>query len=191
MPTSHNPFEPPQVDAVTSAPSGQEPDADRIRREHLNTETHIRSLGLLYILGGVVGTLAMLGMFLAVIIPAVFGKGSRMSLAELLILIPLLALYPLLLVTGVSLRRFKPWSRWVAVAFSSLGLLGIPIGTLISGFFLYTLLNSKGSVVFTPQYARIVEQTPHIKYKTPTLAWILLGVILLGIAAAVLIPLLA
>lgn len=188
MSSAPNPFEAPQVDAIASTPSRTEPDAERIRREHLNTETNIRSLGFLYMLGGVIGTIGMFGVISAVVIPALFGNNRSVGLGELLILITLLGLYPLLLFTGFSLRKLKPWSRWVAVTFSALGLLGFPIGTLLSGFFLYTLLNSKGNMVFTPQYARIVEQTPHIKYKTSVLVWVLLGLALLGIAAAIVIP---
>ncbi len=188
MSSAPNPFEAPSVDPVDPETLKPQSEAERIRREHLNTETNIRSLGFLYMLGGVVGTIAMIGVLSAVAIPALFGNNRSVGLGELLILIPLLGLYPLLLFTGFSLRKLKPWSRWVAVTFSALGLLGFPIGTLLSGFFLYTLLNSKGNTVFTPQYARIIEQTPHIKYKTSVLVWVLLGLALLGIAAAIMIP---
>ena len=56
--------------------------------------------------------------------------------------------------------------------FSAIGLLGFPIGTLISAYFLYLLLSEKGSYVFSDAYKQVIAQTPHMRYKTSILTWI-------------------
>jgi hypothetical protein len=69
---------------------------------------------------------------------------------------------------------------------SEVGLLGFPIGTLINGYILYLLLSKKGRKVFSDEYRQIVSLTPHIKYRTSIVVCILLGLIVLMVAAAIL-----
>ena len=52
-------------------------------------------------------------------------------------------------------------------------------------------MSQKGRTVFSEEYARAIRATPHLKYKTSLLAWvvlagfvILMGYFLLGCAAA-------
>jgi hypothetical protein len=40
--------------------------------------------------------------------------------------------------------------------------------------------------VFSEEYQRVIAETPHIKYRTSIVVWILLGLLLLLIAIAVL-----
>lgn len=77
----------------------------------------------------------------------------------------------------MGLRGLQSSARVVAIIFSVIGLLGIPIGTLINGYFLYLLLGQKGTYVFSEEYARVRAATPHIKYKTSI--WVLVVVALL------------
>jgi hypothetical protein len=44
-------------------------------------------------------------------------------------------------------------------------------------------------MVFSEEYQTIIAQTPHIKYRTSILVWILLFIVLLAIGAALTIPL--
>jgi hypothetical protein len=53
------------------------------------------------------------------------------------------------------------------------------------------LLSAKGKRLFEPDYAGIVAATPHIQYRTSIVIWILLGIIVLLVAAAVLVPILS
>jgi len=54
-------------------------------------------------------------------------------------------------------------------------LIGFPIGTLIHGYILYLYWGTKGRKVFSPEYKQIIAGTPHVKYKTSIIIWILLG----------------
>ena len=67
----------------------------------------------------------------------------------------------------------------IAIVLSAIGLLGFPIGTLISAYFLYLLVSEKGKVVFSDEYKEVIRKTPHIRYKTSIVVWIFLGLLLL------------
>jgi len=41
-------------------------------------------------------------------------------------------------------------------------------------------------MVFSEEYRAVIEQTPHIKYRTSIVVWVLLGLVLLFIAIALL-----
>ena len=72
---------------------------------------------------------------------------------------------------------------------SGIGLLGFPLGTIINGYILYLVFSQKGTTVFSDEYHAVIAQTPHIKYRTSIVVWILVGLVLLliaiGIVAAV------
>jgi hypothetical protein len=76
--------------------------------------------------------------------------------------------------TAMGIRKLQNWARYVAVVFSVIGLLGFPIGTIISAYFLYLLLSQKGTMVFSDEYKEIIAATPHLKYKTSIIVIILL-----------------
>jgi hypothetical protein len=82
----------------------------------------------------------------------------------------------------------EPSARVAAIVFAGIGLLGFPIGTLINGYILYLLLSQKGRRIFQPDYAHIVAATPEVKYRTSIVVWIILGIFLLGILAAISLP---
>ena len=86
---------------------------------------------------------------------------------------------------GFGLRKLDPVAKRIAVVFSVIGLLGIPIGTLISGYILWLLLSEKGVYVFSPEYKTVVENTPHIKYKTSAIVIVLLVIVIALVALAV------
>ena len=86
---------------------------------------------------------------------------------------------------GIGLRRLSPWARIPSGILSGFGLLGFPIGTLINGYILYLLFSKKGTTVFSEEYKRAIAQTPHIKYRTSLVVWILLGLLLLLIGGLV------
>ncbi len=154
---------------------GVDNEAERVRKEHISHEASVKSVGLLYFLGAAFLLLAGLAVGFST-------KGMEG---------PLLAGFFLLLGgaqlwAGIGLRQLKPWARIVAGILSGIGLLGFPLGTLINGYILYLLFSKKGAVVFSDPYKRVIEQTPHIKYRTSIVIWILLGLMLLLIASALL-----
>ena len=85
---------------------------------------------------------------------------------------------------GVGLRRLRKWARIPTGILSGLGLLGFPLGTIINAYILYLVFCQKGKTVFSEEYQIVVEQTPHLKYRTSIIVWILLALVLAFIALA-------
>lgn len=162
---SENPYSPPQV---VDIPVPLLSDAEVIRKEHLGTEASIKSIGLLYWLGA--AFLAVAGFGLSAEKETAYGPALVAVFAALAILYGFM---------GFAIRRFKPWSRWVAVILTVPGLFKFPVGTLISGYIIYLLLGRKGTMVFSASYQEIIAATPHIKYKTSKWVWIALGALLM------------
>jgi hypothetical protein len=53
-------------------------------------------------------------------------------------------------VTGVPLRRRKPWARMMALALGSVDLLLLPYGTALGIYALWVLLSERGKALFAP-----------------------------------------
>lgn len=180
-----NPYAPPKAGIAfgdTAAPD----DAEAIRREFLNHEASIRSVGTLYMVGAVFCGLATLAMLLMLVVTPLAGGVDGLGIGLLLGMVALYALLTwLYYFMGKGLRAVSPKVRLVATIVTALGLLGFPIGTLISAFILYLLHSAKGKRVMTEEYQAVIAATPHIKYKTPLWMWILLGLLVLGILAIV------
>jgi hypothetical protein len=160
-------------------------DAERIRKEHINHEASVKSVGFLYVLGGVlliaIGSVLLAG-----------GMSARPGPQHLALLGGVyLALGVFQVFMAVGLRRLRPWSRIAASILSAVGLLAFPVGTIINGYILYLLVCANGRTVFSEDYQRVIEQTPHIRYKTSILIWIALILILNCLGAAILAPILS
>ncbi len=155
-------------------------DVEVTRRKYLNHEASVRSIGSLYYLGSF-----FLVLFLAIPLMTL-PQGNVGSIESALFLV----LIPVYLCTAYGLRRLKPWSKISCTVVCVLGLLAIPVGTVINGYFLYLLHSEKGRIVFSPEYAKVRAATPHIKYRMSKWIWIpllaCLGLIGLVVIAALL-----
>jgi hypothetical protein len=156
--------------------------AEETRNEHLKHEASVKSIGLLYYLGAVacllVGTI---GLFT--------GTANSFEPRAFLVSAVLLVMGAGQLWVGTGLRRLRKWARIPTGVLSGIGLLGFPLGTLINGYILYLIFSRKGKTVFSEEYRAVIEQTPHIKYRTSIVVWVLLGLvlvlILIGIIATI------
>ncbi len=171
-----NPYASPLADSSIVVPRPSS--AESIREEFISHEASIKSIGLLYALG------AVLMVFVGLIIlgGTLFGSmRSGGAEAETIILVVAIFYLGLGLLQGAiayGLRTLQTWARYVAVVFSALGLIAIPIGTIISGYFLYLLLSQKGTMVFSEEYKQIILETPHVKRKTSVVAMVLLALLI-------------
>ena len=177
MSTAINPYAAPRA-AVEDFSAN--PEADSIRREHINHEASIKGVGILYYISGA-------GMLVASA-AGLFGASSGRNALPLLAIFVVLGLLSAgFIAVGRGLRTLKPWARIPTTVLAALGLLGFPVGTLINGYILWLIHSQKGRFILSPEYAPIVEATPDVKYRTPLWIWILLGVLVLALVA-VLIP---
>jgi hypothetical protein len=162
------------------------PQVEEIRKAHLKHEASVQSVGLLYYLGGVfvicIGAFGLFAGFRGSKTPEVVGVGLLGSFF-------LLALGAGQFWVGTGLRRLQKWARLPTGILSGIGLLGFPLGTIINAYILYLVFSSKGNTVFSDEYHAVIQQTPHIKYRTSIIVWIflvlLLALITLGICAAI------
>lgn len=174
-------WSPPHAEVKDIILSGN-PDAPKIRREHLNHEANIKAVGVLYLLSATIGFLAG-ALFLFVSFsaaqsefPVAFGVGMAVFM---------IALSVFYVWIGRGLRSLNPVVRIPAAVLSALGLLGFPIGTLINGYILYLLLSRKGTMVFSDEYKQIIADTPYIKYHISIIVWIALALLLAAIALVI------
>ncbi|MCA9084403.1 MAG: hypothetical protein KDA81_10125 [Planctomycetaceae bacterium] len=175
-PDDFNPYRAP--DSMGEPAEAGETEAERIRRQYLSHEASVKSIGSLFLLGGL---MMVLGIGAAVF-------ASARPAADLILLVALGTLGLVQCIVAVGLSRLKPWARIVGAFFCGLGMLWIPIGTLINLYFLYLLLGKKGKYIFSPEYRTIIDQTPHVRYRTSIIVWIfvliLVVTLLMGIGAA-------
>lgn len=163
-----NPY---QTPTTTSPAILNDTEFEEIRRNHIEHEASVKSVGLLYWLGGAF-------LLLAAIVQLIDLNKSGVPLGIGLSVFFLL-LASLQFWIGSGLRKLKGWSRIPAGIMAGIGLLGFPVGTLVNGYILYLLCGKKGSVVFSPSYAEVIQETPNVKYKTSKVVWIVLFVFVL------------
>jgi hypothetical protein len=152
-------------------------DAELTRRKYLSHEASIQSVGLLYIVGAAFSMLYGVGIVFAMLYsqtaPAT-GIPASVDFSEIAIGLVVCAVGLLQAYAGWSMRTLNASGKPIAILLTVFGLLGIPIGTLISLSILYLLLSEKGRMVFSPEYKAVIAATPHIRYRTSLLNWILL-----------------
>ncbi len=184
----------PYAAPITSAPP-VDSDAVALRKAHLSQEANVKSFGSLFCLGAglliIVGTITLvtgIGMLSGTSVEGM--DASQMGAVVIGTGVFYLTIGGLQLWIGMGLRRLNKVGRIGGTVLGALGLLGVPIGTLISGFLLYSLWSKKGKMIFSDQYKDVMAATPEIKYKTSIIVWILLGIVLLLIAAGIISALL-
>lgn len=211
-----NPYAAPGADLLPSSLDldGDLAGAEAIRREHINHEAAVRSVGSLFLLGGIL--LAIVTIVVLLIAAGVIPSGDPGAEGAQMLRIVMGAvgaLYLLLTVlnlsVGIGLRKLKPWARWTTVGLLGLSLAGVLfnvivtvvmtptpevlvgaaigflIGGGINGYMLYLMLAPKSSMVFSQEYKVIISKTPHVKYRTSKLLIALLILIVVIIVIAV------
>jgi hypothetical protein len=164
----------------------QDSEAEAIRRAHINHEASIKSVGILYYLGGV---LVVVGGLTAVVGGLSGASGNVAGIIGGMVLIT--GIGAIALLAGWGVRALRPWGRNVGTVLSLIGLANFPTGTLINLYILYLFYSKKGRTIFGPGYRDVVAATPHVKYKTSIVVWIFLGLIVLLLAAGILMPMFA
>ena len=122
-------------------------------------QTHVKVLGVLYLVVG--GCMLVAALFLLVAMSSAAGiVGAAADPEDAAIAIPILgiagtALAGFLglfslpsLITGYGLVNFKPWARIVGIVLSAVSLINIPFGTIIGVYGLWVLLSKDTERLF-------------------------------------------
>lgn len=171
-----NPYAAPATVVAGETPLLNDPEA--VRREHITHEASVKSVGTLYLLGGIIFAGCAIFYAYAMLSGGELAKESAWSLVAFLATMTALQFW-----LGIGLRKLRKPARAGAAILSAIGLIVIPIGTIISAYVLYLLMSRKGNMVFSPEYQQIIEITPNVKYKTSKVVWIVLIVFVLVILA--------
>ncbi len=178
---SQSPYAPPKAIVIDDA-KGYQTEFERVRREHLTTEAQLKSLGTLYCLGGTVMAVAGPLMIVGV------GARSANELASMLrIGIATVIIAALCIWLGYGYRNVKPWVKIPGTIVAAIGLINIPIGTVLGIAILYWMYSAQGQTVLSADYQNIIASTPHVKYQRSVLEWIMIGAVLVGLALFVVI----
>lgn len=152
-------------------------DAEAIRRHYLKHEASVKSIGLLYMLPALM--FFVLGIVL--LIPILQG-GGIVSLVTGALCIGMSFLF---LIIAMEIRKLRRWCAIPIGILSGIGLLQIPIGTVINAYILWLVFSAKGRYVMSAEYQNVIAATPHIKYRTSVLVIVLavILVVFLGLGA--------
>lgn len=122
-------------------------------------ETHVKVLGILNIISGVIGlcgALALLMVFgtaagavgasgdpdAAMALPIIGLTGTALVIFAVLMSLPAV-------IIGYGLYQFRPWARIAGIVLSILSLIVFPFGTLLGVYGLWVLFSSDGERLFT------------------------------------------
>lgn len=130
-----------------------------------NLARSIRAIGILqYFISGV---FALMGLLSAAVFLFAAESTSRLRTVEVLPTVSFHALvWAFFFFLARSLRRFRPWARWVTIGICCIGVLGFPLGTLVNGAFLYVLF--KGKHLFHAQPPVITSPDGVAQVASPT-----------------------
>jgi hypothetical protein len=175
---------------TASAAAGSSPEA--VRLAYLSHESNVRSIGTYYYFSG--GLLVFLAaiVILCGLIATLGAQGKSMVplVAVIVEALVLGAVAGLLLWCAGKFKRLDPRGIIPGTIVAAIGLLSIPIGTVINGFILYFIYSDKGRFVFSDEYRRVVEATPQIVCKTALWVKIVIGLVVVAFLAFVAISVL-
>ena len=129
--------------------------------------THVKVLGILYIVLSSLTLCAALFLALAVgtasgIVAANAGSDAAVALpiigvAGSALVIFLVALALPGIITGIGLLKYKPWARIVGIVLAAINLINIPFGTVLGAYGLWVLLNKETEQLFSGAPAALVS----------------------------------
>ncbi|MFN0040899.1 MAG: hypothetical protein ACKVP2_15405 [Burkholderiales bacterium] len=167
-----NPYAAPRAQVADMSSASAE--MENLRRQHLGHEASIKSIGLLYFLGGVLTLVSGIVVLVTVSDERTDGIYAPWVFAMVLVIFSAATV-----LVGSGMRALRGWAHKTGIGLAVLGLLAFPVGTLINAYVLWLLLSKKGRFVFSPGYPELVRVTPHIRYRTSIVAWVLIVFLML------------
>jgi hypothetical protein len=127
--------------------------------------THVKVLGVLFIVFGAVyvllafGSSMLLG-FLSAMVGAEGGDDAAvgagvLGMAGAAAFVVLLCLGLPGIISGIGLLKMKPWARIVAIVLSAIELISFPFGTILGIYGLWVLFNKETEALFSGATASI------------------------------------
>jgi hypothetical protein len=116
-------------------------------------ETHVKILGWLYIVLGILGVL-LAGLIILVVAGSGLISGDRTAITVTVIVAGVIGGFLVLvsvpgIIAGIGLLAYHPWARVLALVLGILNLPGFPTGTILGAYTLYVLLDSETTRLFS------------------------------------------
>lgn len=142
--------------------------AEKIREEHVAQEWEIQVWGNLFITFAVLTFFLTLPLFIQLMQLEAYtiggvGFGTVFVIAAFQ------------LIAGIGLRNLSNWGRIMATIWLIPALAGFGVGTLIAIFLLIMFWNTKGNMIFSGKYKKVIKMTPHVQYES-MLTYLLVGI---------------
>jgi len=115
-------------------------------------EQHVRTLGIIYVILGILGILLGIGLLVLMVgIGAASGDKEAAWIVSgvgffVAFIIAVLSIPTI--IAGIGLQRFRPWARILALILAVLNLFSFPIGTAVGIYALWVLLNERTQPLF-------------------------------------------
>lgn len=115
-------------------------------------ETHIKVLGWLYIIFGIIGLLTAACIGVLMIGGGVI-SGDQTAIRATTIISIVIGLFLLIIsapgiIAGWGLLQYHSWARVLTIVLGILNLPGVPIGTILGVYTLIVLLDDRSSLLF-------------------------------------------
>ncbi len=180
-----NPYAPPTISKIVSGNvSNAIPNADKIRKEHLATESAIAAFGWFHL---VLAGFELIGLIVGLVLTVLFAINPPEELNWVTHLMSVfftgvIGLWQFQ--TGQGLRKLSHSARLNA---TFLNIFNIPIG--VGVWFFILAWSSKANLIFSDHYKQIVAQTPQFRRHITLTTWILifLPMIMTGLIVVLLI----
>jgi hypothetical protein len=120
---------------------------------------HVTAVGVLHIGLGVLGILVSCIVLAGTIGPGLIAltvEGDALPLSILAIVGGVVSAFVLVLsvpgiVGGIGLLRYKTWARYLVMILAALGLVNIPVGTIVGAYTIWVLVQDKTAQLFAPE----------------------------------------
>jgi uncharacterized membrane protein (UPF0136 family) len=120
---------------------------------------HVTAVGILHIGLGVMGLLAAVIVLAATIGPGLIAltvEGDAVPLGILAMIGGVIAVFLVLfsvpgIVGGVALLKHKSWARYLVLILAAVGLVNVPIGTIVGAYTIWVLVQDKTALLFAPE----------------------------------------
>ena len=121
---------------------------------------HIKTVGLLMIILGVVGAVIAIGSLIAfggfagIMGNSDYGRPGTLASTPVwglftgFLTVFSILMAPLLIVGGIGLRQYKPWARSMSIIVCALNILSVPVGSIIGCYGLWALLSPESEPIF-------------------------------------------
>jgi hypothetical protein len=170
-----NPYAAPESTAV---PPG-ETSVEHERRTHRTHEARVKGLGWALVMQGVARVLGGL-------LPAMAALGEQdgpdpaVASVFLTVALTLMGVGALTIAAGVGVHLLRRWGWHMGVLACVVGLVYVPMGTVLSLWGAALLLAPKGRRVFRQDYAAIQSATRHVEWQPKPLPGLIVGFLMVG-----------